>query len=795
MHEIAIASMDTTALAAGLEWLGSVKRFLLVFVGFSAVIFVHELGHFLVAKWCDVRIDKFAVGFGKAIASFRRGIGFRWGNTENEYREGLREWVARNRAKEGRSHDESEPSEAELALAARESGLGETEYCFNVLPVGGYVKMLGQEDFAVDKSGELRVKEDPRAFTHKPIGQRMIIVSAGVAMNLVFAAFVFMIVFMLGLEAPSAEVGMVMPGSPADRAGLRMGDVITRINGRAVSDRGDLVGAVVLADPDEDLTIAYKRKDPATGEWKEYEQKVRPVMMPGEDTLKIGVAAPATTEVVFAVPDPALPPEDQLQKGDVVTAVEGREVSDFVTIALMAADALGDWVDLTVQRPQPGGEPKEAKARLRARLFFVPTGKPGQQDENLLGFVPRRLWNELLDPGASPMSELRRGDVIVRWGGILAPRMSEIRQSIEDNPGKDIQVTVLRDGKEQIVTVRPKPRSAFGRTIEPLLTQTFWTQEIGAPVIADVVTEVTPEIKTPAAALTDIMPRGSRLTKLNGEPVESWSALTKKFIKLAGQDVTVSWTYEGTPEQSATIYIPRTLDTELGLPVASAITAINGKSRVEVELNGRRDSYDVNSAIGQRAVIKELLDQNIQEAEVSYQSLLDPGAKSQKVALSPEMLDAWTKRIAPTGIDVIARPKVITIQHRNPIKAMMVGIWKTYYFVEHVYLMAQRMLITRSVSTDQISGPVGIFRLGGDFAGLGITYLLYFLALISANLAVINFLPLPIVDGGLFVFLLIEKIKGKPISLRVQVATQVIGLVLIISIFAWVTFQDILKFW
>jgi RIP metalloprotease RseP len=373
--------------------------------------------------------------------------------------------------------------------------------------------------------------------------------------------------------------------------------------------------------------------------------------------------------------------------------------------------------------------------------------------------------------------------------------MSEIKKSIEDNPGKDIQVTVLRDGQEKLVTVRPKARATFGRTVEPLLTVHFWVQETGAPIVADTVTEVTPELKTPAAVLKDVMPRGSRLTRVDDQPVASWTDVTRKFISLAGKDVKVSWVYEGTPEQSVVIHVPQTIETALDLPLANAITSINGKSRVEVEVNGRRDSYDVNSAVGQRAVLKELLDQGATEAEVTYQLLLEPGEKTQKVALAPEMLDLWTKRIAPTGIDVIARPKVTLVQHRNPIKAMMVGIWKTYYFVEHVYLMAQRMLITRSVSMDQVSGPVGIFKLGGDFADLGITYLLYFLALISANLAVINFLPLPIVDGGLFVFLLIEKIKGKPISLRVQVATQVIGLALIVSIFAWVTFQDILKLW
>jgi len=94
---------------------------------------------------------------------------------------------------------------------------------------------------------------------------------------------------------------------------------------------------------------------------------------------------------------------------------------------------------------------------------------------------------------------------------------------------------------------------------------------------------------------------------------------------------------------------------------------------------------------------------------------------------------------------------------------------------------------------DQVSGPVGILQMGSHFAAAGMPQLLYFLALISANLAVINFLPLPIMDGGIFVFLLIEKIKGSPLSMRIQVATQLIGLALIIGIFLYVTLQDIQK--
>jgi regulator of sigma E protease len=83
--------------------------------------------------------------------------------------------------------------------------------------------------------------------------------------------------------------------------------------------------------------------------------------------------------------------------------------------------------------------------------------------------------------------------------------------------------------------------------------------------------------------------------------------------------------------------------------------------------------------------------------------------------------------------------------------------------------------------------------MGTEFAEAGLNRLFWFLAVISANLAVINFLPLPIVDGGLMVFLIIELIKGQPVSIKTQVVTQVIGLALIIAAFVFVTAMDISK--
>ncbi|HEX2973049.1 MAG TPA: site-2 protease family protein, partial [Tepidisphaeraceae bacterium] len=74
-------------------------------------------------------------------------------------------------------------------------------------------------------------------------------------------------------------------------------------------------------------------------------------------------------------------------------------------------------------------------------------------------------------------------------------------------------------------------------------------------------------------------------------------------------------------------------------------------------------------------------------------------------------------------------------------------------------------------------------------------WLIWFLAMISANLAVVNFLPIPIVDGGLFTFLIIEKLAGRPLSARAQTVAQIIGLAIILSVFLLVTYQDIARIW
>jgi regulator of sigma E protease len=129
---------------------------------------------------------------------------------------------------------------------------------------------------------------------------------------------------------------------------------------------------------------------------------------------------------------------------------------------------------------------------------------------------------------------------------------------------------------------------------------------------------------------------------------------------------------------------------------------------------------------------------------------------------------------------------------KNPLTAMAWGVEETKWSIFNVYITLSR-LFEGSVPLSNLSGPIGIFNAGSSAADKGLDWLIWFSALISANLAVVNFLPIPIVDGGLFIFLLMEKLTGKPPSPRLQTAAQLFGLVLLGSLFLFVTYHDVVR--
>jgi regulator of sigma E protease len=161
---------------------------LLAGFGLSLIIFVHELGHFLAAKWCDVHVKTFSIGFGPALpfCSFK---------------------------------------------------YGETTYKLALIPLGGFVAMVGEGDQDGDTVEGADTPEeavaDPRSFVNKPVWQRMVIISAGVVMNILLGGICFTAAYLNGVKEKPAVCSHVEPGSAAWRAGIHTGTEIKTLNGRA----------------------------------------------------------------------------------------------------------------------------------------------------------------------------------------------------------------------------------------------------------------------------------------------------------------------------------------------------------------------------------------------------------------------------------------------------------------------------------------------------------------------------------------------------------------------------------
>lgn len=181
----------------------------------AIIIFVHELGHFLVARWCGVAVDAFSLGFGREIFGWTDRHGTRW----------------------------------RVAM----------------LPLGGYVKFAGDENAAsvpdAAAIAAMSPEERRRSFYAKPVWQRAAIVAAGPAANFLLAIAIFAVAFMtVGRPAVEAHVSGVVAGSPAEAAGFAPGDVITAIDGREVDAFIDVLRRVTSAGGDE-LAFSVRRGD------------------------------------------------------------------------------------------------------------------------------------------------------------------------------------------------------------------------------------------------------------------------------------------------------------------------------------------------------------------------------------------------------------------------------------------------------------------------------------------------------------------------------------------------------
>jgi regulator of sigma E protease len=704
--------------------LGDGAILLLVIVGFGLLIAIHELGHFAAAKWAGIRVHDFAVGMGPAVVAWRRGIGLRLGSTAPAVRDriGKSPWDA---------------SEQEL----RQAGIGETEYALRALPLGGFVRMLGQDDLDPHATSA-----DPRAYNRRPIGKRMVVVSGGVAANIAIALAFFIIAFMVGVRFEAPMVGAVSPGSPADQAGLLAGDRIVSIDGGPVSTFADIQIAGAMSRPGRPLTIVAERQ--VDGSPREVTVTVDPRADPRMGMRMMGIA-PAASTTLLSEPD-ALPfVISAMQRAGFWQGSAAPTPEQFAkdTISVTLEDVAGKPArtqdDLQAAMAESGGAPVPSTwqmlERTGARTVHVdlqplpmwpiliyadaPPDAPADYEAGFAGLTP--LTRVARVPTEAPAAKvLRDGDVILRVGDVIGPRQMELRLALQRAAGSAVALRVLRDGREESVTA-PVGRDGrlgveIGYAFEvPMIARPF--DRVRLPEGDSAKAGDAPQAEATPVAPLDLLPL-TRIDSIGGRAVTDWDSMFIAFREAtrggSTLDVPITWT----------------------LPTAGA-TASSGALRLSA-----RDAKAISAA-------------------------------------------TWTCAIPPT---LFAPLETTLSAGGDPLRAVAMGFRETHKLITLTYLTIDR-LFRGTVGVEQLRGPVGIVHIGTRVADRGITYMIFFLAMISVNLAVLNFLPLPIADGGLMVFLLYEKFRGRPPSPSFQSAATLAGLVLVGLLFAVTFYNDLMR--
>ncbi|MDB5328023.1 MAG: peptidase family protein [Phycisphaerales bacterium] len=675
-----------------------VFNIVLVAFAFGFVIFWHELGHFLAARWAGVRVEQFAVGMGQAVFSWRKGIGFRPGNTQTEWDRRVDEEIG----KRGAGRLPAEYSLRERYDIGKEIGLGETDYRFNWIPLGGYVKPTGQDDL---RPASLVGADDPHAFGAKPVGKRMVIICAGVIMNVILAFALYVVLFLHGFNAPPTVIGFVIPGSPAQAAGLKSGDRIVAIDGHLQQDFTKLKMNTALLRSDEPAVFTIDR--PGEGELKKPVTPVKSTIEFGMSS--IGVSGAGSLEAAIgldAEPDLISPELDAMPAKSRVVKIGDQDVSkekDDHLLNVAAAAAAGRPVPVTIRLADGSEKPYLVQSSMM-RTFNAAVK---QDTRSIAGLQPRIRVTAVQRGAPADKAGLKPGDVIAQVASVASneslspPTIDQFVQWTAEagKAGKAIRITVIRDGKT-LDPIQVDPTLKVGHDFRIGVVPDL---DLGEPVVANVID---------GSPMQTRVKRGERIVSIGSTPTADWPAVLAALRWAKG-------------------------------PIDMHLSSEAGERTVSVDL-GENEKQSL--------------------AAVAFQPMLP---------LAPLITPRITK---------------------NPLEAAAWGYEETKASLFQVYVTLSR-LFEGQVPLSNLSGPVGIFTAGTSAASRGIDWLIWFTALISANLAVVNFLPIPIVDGGLFTFLVAEKITGKPPSPKVQTAAQIAGILLLGSLFLFVTYHDILRQW
>ncbi len=685
------------------------KAVVLVLVGVNMLIIVHEWGHFIVARMCGVKCEKFYIWFD--IFGWKL-FKFKW---------------------------------------------GDTEFGFGVLPLGGYVKMLGQEDNPgrlreeLDKAKALEAEKqespddndkpsqeerageaidikaaeaalyDPQSYLSKSVPQRMAIISAGVIMNVIFAFAVAAIAYSMGVDKIDSELGKIAPGGAAWRADLRSGDRVISVAGKPIAQFDKLREATVLGSIDDGLPIIVRR--PGT------ESLIEVIAHPDRDlgAPTIGIASPSTTSLLddqvnrrpptdFGTPAYSTSPA--FEPGDLVVAVNGTPVSEGYEYQRAAVIGCDTPMNVRIRRSGQGQSEEEltvvvAPRPMRRFGLVMTAGAIGQVQTN----------------SPADKAGLKRGDRITAIDGeplgdplTLGTRLSRRVAASPNDETASVEITLEGRSEPVIVPLRKVDWYEF--------------------------------------------------------PIYGWENPSVPSLGITIETLpTVAEVLEGTPAEEA------------GLKPGDQIKKIT----VVPPDEAARVRYEIPSREKQSKKTLDLADKRLAWAGVFY-SMQDwlPGTVAEVELEGRTVNLQWYEDADWNHPDrgILFEPKETFIQANSIGEAVAYGAEEAANSLLMVFKFIGKVG-SLQVSPRMMGGPFMIVQLAYYYASQEFTGLLLFLCVISANLAVINFLPIPVLDGGHMVFLAYEGIRGKPPSENIQIGLSYVGLLFLLGLMVWVFGLDL----
>jgi regulator of sigma E protease len=655
-------------------WTSTVTGILGTAVGLGLVIFLHELGHFAVAKWCNVYVERFSIGFGPILLSWK--------------------W-------------------------------GETEYALSAIPFGGYVKMLGQDDADPSQMTSEEIAADPRSYVSKNVWQRMAIISAGVTMNVITAVLFIAVGFGLGAETQPPVIGHVRPGHPAWVAGVRRGDTIQRFNGREVTSFQEL--AVNIAVSNGPIELSGKRR---TGE--KFSATVHPDTAGTRPQIGIGPSSgltladdPQGKESPVVAGSAAAAAEPAFQPGDTLVKVDGQEITSFAELQTMLAERKTPQSSITVQR------------KTGQELVDITVG--ARQFRTLgLRMTSGSITAVQADTPAAAAG-LQAGDKIARVNGrSVGTDIDPLRlpNVLAELHGQPVEIVITRQNKtggdeEKTITLVPDNRPGWleqpEQEGEPLSIPAIGVAFHVSPFIW----QVDPDSPAAEAGL-----------QAGQHPANQ--------IKI----------------QKVVLVLP---------PGTEKDSLKDERFTISLDAKGSTNNW----------AFAFWMMQQFPRRQVELTVLENVNAQPRTVTMTPVEDPSW---MLPTiGLRMMA---LVREEKAESVGQALSMAWRFSRNTLLVIYQTLRSLGTGRLSVKELHGPVGIAQAAYKSANAGIVPLLFFLGYLSLNLAVINFLPIPVLDGGHMVFLIYEAVTRRRPSEKVLVGSLYVGMAFLLSLMVLVLYLD-----